>query len=191
MLRALACLAIAGCAAVPEGAVLSCCASVSSGFSGKPSAAYVAEALGRPLQDESGVCRRAHRHPIDFSHAAVVVRLDGDYWASYDRDCTAALEAIAAFYRATVGLRLIVATVPEVDSGWFHRTVCGAETAVQGCRVAINEALATGCGEGCMLLSPDRIYQEHLDLARRDVHLAPAVWRELGQEIVRALAGVP
>lgn len=170
--------------------VLICCGSVSSGYSGKPTGAYIAEALRLPVQDEAVICRRQHNviDRIDFRRAVVVVNLDGSYWASLDRDCTKGVEAVRKFYEKTKGKRVVIATVPVADAGGFNRAVCGAESAVQLCRAPLNQAIVAGCGDGCTLLDADAIYQQHQG---EEIHLTPQVWREAASEIITTMRAEP
>lgn len=174
---------------VPRDALLICCGSVSSGFSGKPTGEYIAEAMNLRVQQESTVCRDMHERvdDINFSRAAVVVNLDGSYWASLDRECGKGVEGVRKFYAKAAGARVVIATVPEVVAGAFFRGVCGAESAVQTCRAPLNQAIREGCVGNCLLLDGDELYGRHKELAQQDIHLTPEIWRDLAPEILEKM----
>ena len=155
--------------------------SVSSGFSGKPVPEIVAERLGLPYRNEASICHRvAPEETQSVGADTLVINLDGNYWRSYDRDCAAAVVHVAAFYANTDASARVVATVPERNAGWFYRSVCGAQSAEQSCRAAINAALIEGCTGRCMLIDADAIYALHADIT--DIHLTPEIWRRVADE---------
>lgn len=150
--------------------------SVSSGFSGKPAPEIVVEHMGLPYDNRAHICNRVDATEVEgLLPGTLVVNIDGNYWRSYDRDCSPAVENVRAFYANTLGLEKIMATVPARNAGGFYRFFCAAQTAEQSCRAAINAEIRGGCGAGCRLLDADEIYARHAN--EWDIHLTPDIWR--------------
>src|SRR3990167_5575168 len=153
-------------------------ASVSSGFSGKPSGEWVAEWLDVPYRNEARVAQGLAEviGNVEAGPGDLVFNLDGSYWDSYKRDCAAPVAAVEAFYRQTKGARLVMATVPDRNAGGFYRFIAGAESSTQDCRTAINKAIVKGCTGDCILVDADEVYAGR---ENEDIHLTPETWKEL------------
>ena len=158
--------------------ILICCGSVSSGFSGKPSGEWVAEALNVPYQNEARICHSYQG--TDIPTNSLVVALDAFYWKSYETDCVKPVASVRDFYVKARGSRVVIATVPDRNAGGFYRFVCGAPTSVQGCRAPINAAIREGCKEDCLLLDADDLYRGRED---EDIHLTPQIWEDVAREV--------
>lgn len=158
-----------------------CCASVSSGWAGKPSGEWIAERLNVPSRNAAYICNALTKQQPEIPQNSLVVNLDGSYWDSYDTDCAKPVDAIRTFYTNAIGSRVAIATVPDRNAGGFYRFVCGAQSATQRCRPQINAAITEGCKKPCTLLDADALYEAHKDIA--DIHLTPAIWREVAEQI--------
>lgn len=159
-------------------------ASVSSGFSGKPSGEIVAEQLRVPYRNEARACQALTDKNPAIPKNSLVVNLDGSYWDSYAKDCKKPVEAVKEFYMNALGSRVVVATVPNRNAGGFYRFFCGPQTAVQGCRVQINEAITKGCTGDCILLDAEEMYAGR---EKDDIHLSPEDWKRAADRIVEKI----
>lgn len=163
-------------------AILICCASISSGFSGKPSGEWLAEWLNVPYRNEARICHSYENLAI--APRSLVVALDAFYWPSYERDCAKPIAAVKDFYAKAQGSRVVIATVPDRNTRGFYRFFCGAQTSVQGCRVSINTAIREGCAGDCVLIDADAIYAGR---ENEDIHLTPQDWNEVAQHVMGRL----
>lgn len=162
-------------------AILIVGASVSSGFSGKPSGEYLAERLGVSYVNQAYIAHRVDAAEINPAPGTLIMNLDGNYWRSYDKDCVRAAQAVRDFYIAAADAPKIMGTVPARNAGWFYRLVASAEQSEQVCRSEVNAAIADGCKDNCILLDADELYSEHKDVA--DIHLTPEIWRTVAERI--------
>lgn len=159
-------------------------ASIASGFSGKPSGEWLAEWLNVPYRNEARIAQGLTEFvaTVKAGPGDLVVNLDGSYWDSYKRNCAAPVKAVHAFYAQTKGARLVMATVPERDAGWFYRAVAGAESSTQNCRAPINVAIKEGCTGDCLLLDADELYTGR---ENEDIHLTPEDWKKVAEHIYK------
>lgn len=189
-------LMLAGCASLPESAhrvsvdadrVLVIGASVSSGFSGTPAGEIVARWLKLPYSNEAYIASRLSSYvdALKIAPRTLIVDLDGSYWDSYARDCTAPVAAVKKLYGKAKGSLIVMATVPERRAGLFWEFFALAWSFSQPCREAINAAIVSGCGPNCVLIDADAFYsgREH-----EDIHLSPDAWRRVAEKIMTQLA---
>ena len=167
--------------------VILCCASVSSGFSGKPSGEWIAQWLETPYRNEASICRALSDvvDRMEIPKGSLVIDADGSYWDSYDPDCTKGVKAVEKFFSKSKGSRVVVGTVPDRNAGGFYRMVCGANSFTQVCREPINESIRKGCTRDCVLVDADAIYEKHE--IWEDIHLKPEVWKEVARDIMEKI----
>lgn len=165
--------------------ILICCASVSSGFSGKPSGEWLAEWLGLEARNEARICQKLSTvvDQLDVSNLAYYIDLDGSNWGSYAKNCKPEVDAIHRMYKRTEGAFRIIATVPDRNVGGWYRFWCAAETSIQGCLVPINKALREGCKEDCLLLDADVAYHGY----EGDIHRSPDFWKDVAEKLIGKL----
>ncbi len=163
--------------------------SVSSGYSGKPIGEWIAEWTATPFRNEARICQPFQKIAADFDagDADIVFALDAFYWDSYGA-AGKAVAGVERFFAKTRGVKVVIATVPDRNAGWFYRTFCGAEGSEQVSREAINEAIKRGCGANCLLLDADELYHRPA-LEGMDIHLTPDIWRSTAQDVMLRMEG--
>ena len=161
-------------------AILIVGASVSSGWSGRPSGEWIADWTNLPYVNEARIAQGLTKFvdDIEIKPNTLVFNLDGPYWDSYNKDCSTATKAIEKFLDKVKGSYAVMATVPDKNAGWFYRFVAAAELPYQNCRTAINETLTRLCVKDCMLFDSDALVYSKRD-PDENIHLQPEVWREI------------
>lgn len=164
-------------------------ASVSSGWAGKPAAEIVSESLGLTYHNEARICHDVADDRLVLNGAKWVFNVDGFYHGSYRKDSAKEVAGVKAFFEATKGARVVMATVPLLDMGALNRLWCGSEASEQVSRDAINEAIRDGCKEGCTLIDADEFYGRFADRddIRDPVHLTPEIWRSEAERVLKEL----
>ena len=164
-------------------------ASVSSGYSGKPSGEWLAEWLNVPVVNEARTCQVLTETvaAMQVPPNSLGVNLDASYWDSYQADCAEPVKAVKTFYAKSHGSRVLIATVPLRDAGGFYKWWCEAKTEAQSCRLEINAAIKGGCVGNCVLIDADEVYRGR---ENEDIHLAPDVWKDEARKLMARLHAI-